>query len=58
MIPGDRIETAAYQLVRVNRFLAKLWQERVDMREQLFEAMRNLRLVQLTLTEASEKEGQ
>ncbi len=57
MIPADNIETAAYQLVRVNRLLAKLWQERVDMRAQLFEAMRNLRLVQLTLTEASEKEG-
>jgi hypothetical protein len=42
----------------LNRLLEKLWCERVDMRERLYAAMRDLRMVRLTLVEASAKGGE
>jgi hypothetical protein len=58
MISADHIQAAKLQVDALNRLLEKLWCERVDMRERLYAAMRDLRMVRLTLVEASAKGGE
>lgn len=52
MSPAERIVAADRHLTALNRLLEQLWAERVDMRERLYDAMRDLRMVKLTLSEA------
>jgi hypothetical protein len=58
MIPVDHIQAATLQVDALNRLLEKLWCERVEMRERIYDAMRDLRMVKLTLTEAAASEGE
>ncbi len=57
MIPADHIQAATFQVDALNRLLEKLWCERVDMRERIGDAMRDRRMVKLTLAEATHAEG-
>ena len=51
MIPADHIQAAKLQADALNRLLERLWAERVDARAKLYESMRALRVVRLTLAE-------
>ena len=50
-ISADHMRAAVLQADALNRLLERLWAERVDARAKLYEAMRGLRLVRLTLAE-------